>query len=84
MKDLESYLEVHYEIVQAITIEWIKDKPQGRVLQAQEENGHGGLYMLAKELTDKFQEKYENVIWGVELEYFDTIEEFIQTELFSE
>mgnify|MGYP000874211041 CR=1 FL=1 len=84
MKDLESYLEVHYEIVQAITIESLKDEPQGKVLQAQEENGHGGLYMLAKELTDKFQEKYENVVWGVELEYFDTIEEFIQTELFSE
>lgn len=39
--------------------------------------GTGGLYELAKEWTDKFTEQYKDVAWGEEIEYYDTIEEFL-------
>jgi creatinine amidohydrolase/Fe(II)-dependent formamide hydrolase-like protein len=80
-EELEEYLETHYEIVQAITVEYMKDKSQGRVREVHDENGHGGLYQLAKELTDKFQATYKDIVWGMELEWFDTIEEFLKEEL---
>ena len=81
IKDLDNYLETHFEIVQAITIEWLKGNPQGKVKEKQEESGHGGLYELAKDLTDKFEKLHENTEWGFELGYFETLEEFIKNEL---
>jgi hypothetical protein len=79
---IENYLETHFEIVQAITIEYMKDEPTGRVQEAHDANGHGGLYMLAEELTDKFEQQYKNVKWGEDLDWFDTLEIFIKKELY--
>lgn len=81
IKDLDCYLETHFEIVQAITIEWLKDEPQGKVKERHEECGHGGLYELAKELTDKFEKLHENTEWDFTIGYFETLEEFIENEL---
>ena len=81
IKDLDCYLETHFEIVQSITIEWLKDEPQGKVKEKQEESGHGGLYELAKDLTDKFEKLHEKTEWGFELGYLETLEEFIENEL---
>lgn len=39
------------------------------------------LYLLAKDLTDDFEKVYKGVQWGVELEYFDAIEEFLKEKL---
>ena len=47
-----------------------------KVLEAQ---GRGGLYELAKELTDKFENKYKGKEWDGE--FFDTINEFLEEEL---
>ncbi len=73
-----SWHETHFEIVQAIIVEYMKDEPSGPVKERHEASGHGGLYELAQELTDEFEKKYEGVVWGVEIEFFDTIEEFIE------
>jgi hypothetical protein len=81
IKDLDAYLETHFEIVQAITIEWLKDEPKGKVKEKQEESGHGGLYELAKDLTDKFETLHENTEWGMELGYLETLENFLDEEL---
>jgi len=77
-----SWQETHFEIVQAITIEWKKDAPQGKVKDRQEAQGHGGLYELAEELTDLFEWRYKDTEWGIELEFFDEIESFIKLYLY--
>jgi len=79
---IENYLETHFEIVQAITLEYMNEDPKGRVVEEHEAHGHGGLYMLAEELTDKFEQQYRNVKWGEDLDWFDTLEVFIKNELY--
>jgi len=76
---IESWVETHYEIVQAITIEWMKDEPIGVVKDRHEAQGHGGLYELAEELTDKFELQNEDNWDG---DFFDEIEIFIQQNLY--
>lgn len=74
-----SWQETHFEIVQAITIEWMKDSPSGKVYEAQMTGGHGALYELAEELTDKFESIHEGRDWDGD--FFDVIEEFINENL---
>lgn len=77
----KSWQETHYEIVSAIDNEWRKENPQGVVLERQEAYGHGGLYLLAEELTDEFERKYDSEHWQFN-DYFETIEKFIQEKLY--
>ncbi len=80
-----SWAETHYEIVQSITIDYSKDEPASEIIKdVQEKYGHGGLYELSVELTDKFENLHKDTEFGVDLEFFDTIQEFITKELFGE
>jgi hypothetical protein len=78
----EEYLEIHYDIVEAITFETHHDNPCTLLGKIIEEKGTGGLYELSKELTDKFVTQYKDVIWGEELEYQDTMVEFLKINLY--
>lgn len=71
-----SWQETHYEVVQAITLIWTQDEPYGIVAQA---DGHGGLYQLAEELTDAFEQEHEEYEWNGE--FFDTIEAWLDEKL---
>jgi hypothetical protein len=75
-----SWQETHFEVVQRITQEHLKDEPQGIVKERHEAQGHGGLYELAEELTDEFENLNENRDWNGE--FFDEIDEFLQEKLF--
>lgn len=75
----DSWNETHFEVVQAITIEHIKDNPQGLVKERHEAQGHGGLYELAVELTNEFEELNKGREWDGE--YFQEIEEFLKIKL---
>lgn len=79
IEGFESYLETHYEMVQAITMEHIKDEPQGVVKERHDAQGHGGLYELAEELTWKFERQNEIAQWDGD--FFETIEQFVEHEL---
>jgi hypothetical protein len=81
IKDIDSYLETHFQISEAITIEWLKDKPKGLVAERQQKSGYSGRYELAKELTDKFEKLHENTKWGIEIFYFVALDNFIENEL---
>jgi hypothetical protein len=85
MKDLESYLETHYEIVQELTriLDREEDEQPLKFIKTHQEYGHGGLYMLAKELTDKFEVLHSETVWGYDLGWLETLEEFIEEELYS-
>jgi len=81
-----SWNETHYEVVQSITMEItmeiVKDVPTGTVAKRHEAQGHGGLYELAEELTDKFEKLNRGKQWDGE--FFDEIDKFTKEELFPE
>lgn len=73
----EDYLETHYEMVSAITLK-VEDEypdPENFIVKRGEEQGRGGLYELAKELTDEFQEKHNGRLW--DSDFFDEIQSFL-------
>lgn len=80
LNGFDSWQETHYEVVQAITMEQAKDDPQGVVRERHDAQGHGGLYELAKELTDEFEKLNEGRQWDGE--FFEEIEKFVQGKLF--
>jgi hypothetical protein len=75
----ESWHETHFEIVAAIAIEHQKSEPQGVVRERHDAQGHGGLYELAKELTDEFEQLNKGRTWDGE--FFDEIEDFLNKKL---
>lgn len=74
-----SWQETHYEVVQAITFIAQQDEPYGIVEERREAQGHGGLYELARELTDAFEKEHEEYEWDGE--FFDTIEAWLDEKL---
>jgi hypothetical protein len=66
-----SYLETHFEIVSHIERNWESNK---HLLVIQQQQGHGGFYELAEEITDAFELKNKGREWDGE--FFDEIEEF--------
>lgn len=80
----ESWMETHFEISGAINQRFANDEmPSAVVNERQEQQGHGGLYELSRELTDKFEKLHEGKEWGIDddTQYFDHIEAFIEEEL---
>ena len=77
----ENWHETHFEVVSAITQELRKDPNDIApvVAKRQLEQGTGGMYELAQELTDKFEELNKGRYWDGE--YYDEIEEFMEKEL---
>lgn len=74
-----SWQETHFEVVQAITTTFSRDELlEGIVFERHRAQGHGGLYELAEELTDKFEEKNKGREWDGE--FFDEIAEFLEQE----
>lgn len=75
------YLEAYFDTVQFITdcLDQVDYSDITTVVcRRNYEQGSGGMYELAKEWTDEFTEKYKDVVWGEDdLEYYDTIEEFL-------
>jgi hypothetical protein len=80
----ESWHETHFEIVTAIQAFLVDDEAfWPPVIQAvQNMEGIGGMYELARDLTDKFENQNAGKNWDGE--YFDTIQEFINKEFNTE
>jgi len=78
-EQFQSWHETHFEVTQVITLETSKDEPKGIVETIQQEQGHCGLYELAKELTDKFETLNKDREWDGE--FYDEIETFMNKEL---
>ena len=79
----DSWMETHYEMVQAITLKLCdEDMEEDSALYLRlEEYGTGGMYALSEELTDAFEKEYEGAVWGADFDYYDTIENFLSTKL---
>ena len=78
-----SWIETHYEVVAAITLQ-LEENPIGseRIQNRYKAQGTGGMYELAEELTDKFETLNQNREWDGE--FFDEIEAFLCEELSKE
>lgn len=74
-----SWQETHFEVVSAISLQAKKDKPCDIISEIKESQGTGGLYELAEELTDKFENIHKDRDWDDE--FFDAIEAFLDVEL---
>jgi hypothetical protein len=74
----DSWMDTHFEVVQHITITLGHEGEDNLARRAQEADGHGGLWQLAEELTDEFEAKWKGEHWGMEREFYDTIEEFLE------
>lgn len=77
----DSWQETHFEIVSKITSLLESGETSEPIEKIQKEQGHGGLYELAKEMTIEFERKYDGRDWA-DGDYFDTVEEFINEKLY--
>lgn len=69
----ESWHETHFMVVQHLVS--TSEMPGGLTERTREDYGSGGLFELAKNLTDEFEEKYRGHEWAAD--YFDKIDEFL-------
>jgi hypothetical protein len=75
-----SWQETHYEVVAAITsIVLDDDNKDNLVYKTYREDGLGGLYELAEDLTDEFELLNKDREWDGE--FFDEIERFLDEKL---
>lgn len=75
----DSWQETHCEICFAIGAEASKQDSSGKVEDVREADGMGGLWQLAKDLTDEFEKANEGRQWDGE--WIDEIDEFIKSKL---
>ena len=74
-----SWYETHHEIVSSVY--WhVENGKNSIAAQIQSDKGRGGLYELAKELTDQFEEEYKDETWE-ETDWFETLEEFLKDKI---
>lgn len=73
-----SWHETHFEVVEHISACLRADKGNTIAEKTQAEGGHGALYELAEKLTNEFENKYKGTAWGQDIEFFDTIEAFLE------
>lgn len=81
---IEDWQEVHFEVV-AFLVE-NRDNEETMAYSISEDEGIGGLYEKAMELTYLFVETNKDVNWGLDKDWYDTLEEFFeeQTKLYFE
>jgi len=71
-------METHYEVVAFIEnhLNLPESMQVGSLIRnVQEDRGHGGLYEIAEDLTDEFEQKNKDRDWDGE--FFESIEEFL-------
>ena len=78
MKVNSNYLEMHYVISS-----WM-DRNEDTIpylTKVQYEQGTGAMWDFAQQLTTEFETTYEGVEWGLELDWHDTLEEFLNKKI---
>ena len=83
VKNFDCWHETHFEVTAAILRQLENQDEVGAAWDRYNDQGNGGLYELAKELTDKFQELHENTVWGEEVEFMEEVTNFLEKELWT-
>lgn len=71
----ESWHETHYEIVDMLTVQLLKDNLPEPLQEIQEEYGRKQFYTVAKQLTDEFEELHNSHRWE-DLDFMEEVEKF--------
>lgn len=79
-ENLDPWIETYYEVVKAIEREMREDELSGVVGLRYAEFGYGGLYDLAKDLTNEFQSMNKGRAWDGD--FFDEIDRFLAEKLY--
>lgn len=80
-EELEDWAETHHVIVEAI----VEAGEESNVINITREiQGMGGVWLLGIELTDKFEALHKDTVWGEDVDWLDTIHEFINEELYGD
>lgn len=74
----DSWMETHHEIVEAMCVAVVKEKSLAEKVRSDE--GTTGLYKLAEDLTDQFEQLNEGRNWDGE--FFDEVQEFATSKLY--
>lgn len=74
-----NWYETHHEVVAKLTL-MSDDSINPYLLRYHIENGTGGMYELAKDITDSFEKKYEGSKW-IEEDFFEAVENFVEQEI---
>lgn len=75
-----SWHETHFEISVFIYKQGERNKSNYiKLMQGGE--GIASLWELAKKWTDEFEQQYRDTVWGEDLDYYDTIEAFLEEKL---
>lgn len=77
IEDISSYIETYFHVVRFIAEKENCEKSNNFVLKTRNLQGVNGLYILGKGWTEEFEKEYADVKWGEDLEYYDTLEEFL-------
>ena len=72
-----SWMETHHEVVAEIAFIDTLELEEGLIHEIRTTHGTGGIYELAESLTDEFEQKYKGTAWGEELEFFETLQTFL-------
>jgi hypothetical protein len=75
----ESWAETHHEIVSAITLIMDQDNYPVKLEEIQHSQGKGGIWEFCLDLTNEFEELNKDKDWDGE--YFDELEEFIESKI---
>lgn len=75
---LESWAETHHHIVAEITLKRHNNEPSKTLEAAQNNEGIAGIWVLGRNLTNAFEFLYQDIIWGEDIEWMDTIEKFTE------
>lgn len=82
-RGFHSWIETHFDIVYSITLILNnEDVDEDSILYKRyEDQGQGGLYELAQEITDEFELEYQDAEWSADFDYYETLENFLNTRL---
>lgn len=75
----ESWLLVFFEVSSFIGL--IHNNGNGDDNIINKQDGAEGRFILAKKWTNEFEEKYKNEDWGIDIDYYDTLDEFLENKL---
>jgi hypothetical protein len=81
--NLEDLLETHFEIatrLEQMTELDYEQQPE-KFAERYLNYGRGGLYLISQKLSLEFEKKYKDVNWGEDLDWVETIEEFLNEKL---
>jgi hypothetical protein len=76
---IESWIETHHEVVEALTFETAKDKMTGLVFETRQSGGYTAVYELAKSLTNEFENLHKGRFWDGD--FVEEVEKFMKHKL---